>query len=311
MKKNKRFSKGVVALLAMLTLSLAGCGDSTPSGGGGGDSGQQTVEDQIKEIYKLYVAASIASGEQPKSYEEWLATIKGDKGDQGNPGNPGQDGKDGATILYGSGEPTSSLGKPGDSYIDYVSWDFYVKEASGWIKKGSLKGEDGAAGTPGTPGQDGKDGTSLLTGNGAPAADLGKTGDSYVDLDSWDFYVKGEQGWNLEGNIKGPAGGPQGPQGEQGVSITSIELISSVGLLDTYQINYSDGSHDTFTVTNGADGESIQGEPGEDGHTPGIIVGSNGNWYVDNVDTGIKAQGPQGPIGPAGPQGPAGEDCHG
>ncbi len=39
-------------------------------------------------------------------------------------------------------------------------------------------------------------------------------------------------------------------------------------------------------------------------------IGANGNWYVNNEDTGVKAQGPAGPQGPAGQcgvQGLAGE----
>ena len=39
-------------------------------------------------------------------------------------------------------------------------------------------------------------------------------------------------------------------------------------------------------------------------------IGTSGNWYVDNEDTGVKAQGPighQGPVGPQGEIGPAGE----
>ena len=35
-------------------------------------------------------------------------------------------------------------------------------------------------------------------------------------------------------------------------------------------------------------------------------IGANGNWYVDNEDTGVKAQGPSGIQGPTGPQGLAG-----
>jgi hypothetical protein len=30
------------------------------------------------------------------------------------------------------------------------------------------------------------------------------------------------------------------------------------------------------------------------------FIGANGNWYVDNEDTGVKAQGPTGPQGPVG-----------
>ena len=36
------------------------------------------------------------------------------------------------------------------------------------------------------------------------------------------------------------------------------------------------------------------------------FIGANGNWYVDNEDTGVKAQGPTGPQGPKGDKGDAG-----
>lgn len=51
----------------------------------------------------------------------------------------------------------------------------------------------------------------------------------------------------------------------------------------------------------GADGND--GADGADGITPHI--GSNGNWYIGDTDTGIAATGPQ---GETGPQGPAGAD---
>lgn len=35
-------------------------------------------------------------------------------------------------------------------------------------------------------------------------------------------------------------------------------------------------------------------------------IGSNGNWYVEDTDTGVKAQGPQGEQGPVGPSGATG-----
>lgn len=37
------------------------------------------------------------------------------------------------------------------------------------------------------------------------------------------------------------------------------------------------------------------------------VIGENGNWYIGNDDTGVKAQGEVGDQGPAGPQGPRGE----
>jgi S1-C subfamily serine protease len=45
------------------------------------------------------------------------------------------------------------------------------------------------------------------------------------------------------------------------VSIASITKTSSDGLVDTYTILYTDGTTDTFTVTNGKDGESFNGRP--------------------------------------------------
>ena len=62
-----------------------------------------------------------------------------------------------------------------------------------WLQ--SIKGKDG---------KDGKDGCSLLTGHGSPTEGIGKTGDSYIDLDSWDFFVKATDGWAKEGNLKNP-----------------------------------------------------------------------------------------------------------
>lgn len=67
---------------------------------------------------------------------------------------------------------------------------------------------------------------------------------------------QGEQGPAGAQGAKGDTGerGPQGIQGETGNGIINTELISSVGLVDTYGINYTNGNQDTFTVTNGKDG---------------------------------------------------------
>lgn len=59
---------------------------------------------------------------------------------------------------------------------------------------------------------------------------------------------------------QGPTGetgatGPQGPTGATGNGITSITKTSTVGLVDTYTILFTDGTSTTFTVTNGQDGQ--------------------------------------------------------
>ena len=44
--------------------------------------------------------------------------------------------------------------------------------------------------------------------------------------------------------------------------------------IDTYVINYSDGSKFEFVVSNG-----------QDGKTP--YIGDNGNWWIGDEDTGV------------------------
>ena len=84
-------------------------------------SAQPGEKDEIQKVYDLYVKNVSASGEVPLSYEEWLATIKGEKGDTGPKGDSG------ASVLTGEGAPLSMKGKDGDSYIDLLTWDFYIK----------------------------------------------------------------------------------------------------------------------------------------------------------------------------------------
>ena len=217
-------------------------------------------------------------------------------------GEQGEPGKDGTSLLTGNGEPSANLGENGDSYIDLDTWDFYVKTSGTWIHTGNIKGEQGNQGNDGI---DGIDGTAVLTGEGEPSVGTGKNGDSYIDLSTWNYYVKENDEWVLKGNIKGT----DGTDGEDGNGIVSIELTSSSGNVDTYTITYDNGDTTTFTITNGVDGEQgIQGEPGEDGHTPIITIGENGNWYIDGEDTGVLAEGVQGPQGEPGKDGEDGQD---
>lgn len=71
------------------------------------------------------------------------------------------------------------------------------------------KGEQGPIGPQGEQGQQGEpgaDGTALLTGHGVPNNNLGNNGDSYIDMDTWDYYVKANNVWTKQGNIKGGDG---------------------------------------------------------------------------------------------------------
>ena len=178
-----------------------------------------------------------------------VSAEKGDKGDtgpqgpKGDKGDSGIDGKDGESLLTGKGTPSSSLGKDGDSYVDTLTWDYYTKSNGKWTKAGNFKGDTGATGLQGEKGDkgdtgatgpqgekgdkgdtgiSGKDGNSLLTGDGAPSSSLGKDGDSYVDVSTWDYYTKAEGKWTKAGNFKGNKGdkgdtGATGPKGDTGL----------------------------------------------------------------------------------------------
>lgn len=70
--------------------------------------------------------------------------------------------------------------------------------------------------------------------------------------------------------------GEKGDTGADGVGIAKIEKTASDGNVDTYTITLTNGQTFTFTVTNG-----------QDGLTP--FIGENGNWWIGDIDTGVKA----------------------
>lgn len=196
----------------------------------------------------------------------------GTQGPKGDQGIQGEPGKDGVSVK--SITKTSSEGN-----VDTYTITYSDGSTSTFSVTNGLDGAPGIEGIQGQPGEDGH----------TPEIKIGSNGNWWID--------------GVDSGISA--------KGEAGRSVTSIELTSSEGNIDTYTITYSDGTTSTFKVTNGQDGatgeQGIQGEPGKDGHTPTITIGENGNWFVDGKDTNIKAQGPEGPIGPQGPQGPQGE----
>ncbi len=181
----------------------SGSGDSGSGDTGSGDRDEDDGVDEIRSIYNSYVVAVTARGETPLSYEEWLATVKGDKGDPGAPG------KDGTVWHVGEGAPSTVSGaKLGDFYINKTSFEVYHLTASGWTLLGSIKGEDGEdASGSGSQGAPGKDGTVWHTGAGAPINVVGaKEGDLYLDTASSNIYKYSSGLWAKIGNIKGDKG---------------------------------------------------------------------------------------------------------
>ncbi len=148
----------------------------------------------------------------------------------------------------------------------------------------------------------GKDGCSILTGHGLPKSTLGNEGDTYIDLDTWDFFVKEDGMWMRKGNIKGADGkdgvdgqdGQDGKDGEDGKD-GQDGVTPHIGENGNWWI----GDQDTGIPATGADG--TDGKDGENGTTPHI--GENGHWWIGDTDTGIPATGVDGEDGEDGKDG--------
>ena len=87
--------------------------------------------------------------------------------------------------------------------------------------------------------------------------------------------------------MQGPPG-PQGQKGDKGMdgrAITSVEKISTSGLVDTYKISFSDNTSTNFTLTNGSSIKSIAktGTSGlTDTYTVTLTDGTTSTFNVKN-----------------------------
>lgn len=102
---------------------------------------------------------------------------------------------------------------------------------------------------------------------------------SHGDIVGADINDKGELVLTFEDGFEDNLGVVVGADGTDGVSITKIEKTGTECLVDTYTITLSNGTTQTFTVTNGADGEQgpvgpagADGADGADGSGCGSAV---------------------------------------
>ena len=112
-------------------------------------------------------------------------------------------------------------------------------------------------------------------------------------------YIGTNGNWWIGENDTGvDANGIKGDTGADGVGIAKIEKTATNGNVDTYTVTLTNGKTYTFTITNGKDGaDGKDGENGKDGLTP--FIGENGNWWIGENDTGVKAAADVSiPVGP-------------
>lgn len=252
---------------------------------------------------------------------------QGPKGETGPAGPQGQTGPAGAQGKTGeAGASITSITKKSQSgttatytiaLSDGKTFDFNVETVKG------EKGDTGAQGPKGDPGETGPQGQ---TGPQGPAGPTGPKGDAGTG-----FTVKGYYGSvsALQASVENPEVGD----------------AYGVGAAAPYDIYIYDGVTNTW-VNNGplqgAKGEKgdkgdpgAKGEPGEtgpqgptgpqgetgpqgptgpagDNGAPGAngvtpTIGTNGNWYLGETDTGKPSRGEKGDKGDKGPQGEQGE----
>lgn len=207
----------------------------------------------------------------------------------------------------------------GTSTFFYISNGTNGKDgASGTNGRDGVNGKDGKDGVNGTDGKDGtngKDGTDGAPGNGiekVEKTDSQGLVDTYTitftDKTTTTFTIvngkdgkDGANGTNGKDGQNGTNGkdglnGENGKDGQNGVGIASIAKTGTNGLVDEYTINYTDGTHTTFSITNGADGkDGAKGETGAAGQdgAPGKD-GQNGKDGVDGKDGQNGADGEDG-----------------
>ena len=131
------------------------------------------------------------------------------------------------------------VGNRGYSAYEVAVLNGFVGTEQEWLD--SLKGPSGERGLPGDPGPQGPPGRTPQLRIGTVET-LNPEEDAYVIIiGTADYPI-----FNM-----GIPKGEKGATGETGRGIINTTKISSEDNVDTYQINYSDGTHDQFTVTNG------------------------------------------------------------
>lgn len=91
MKKSKRFLSATVAAAAAAGCAFGFAACAKDAGTTDGNNG----DEHITAVYAMYAETASANGENVLTYEQWLASIKGEKGDKGDKGDKGEKGDKG------------------------------------------------------------------------------------------------------------------------------------------------------------------------------------------------------------------------
>ncbi|HHA7401196.1 TPA: G5 domain-containing protein [Streptococcus pneumoniae] len=165
-------------------------------------------------------------------------------------------------------------------YIDKDGDGNYTEGTDTLVQTTVVKdGQDGAAGASG------RDGKEVLNGKVDPKENQGKDGDTFVNTQTGDVFVKKGNTWEPAGNIKGP----KGERGEDGktpeVTVTpgkdghSTDITFTVPGKDPVTVNVKDGENGLNGKTPKVDLLRVQGKNGNPSHT--IVT-----FYTDENNDG-------------------------
>ena len=176
-------------------------------------------------------------------------------------------------------------------------------------------GKDGADGKNGVNGANGSDGINGLDGKNGTDGKNGKNIEVRRTTEYIQWRYEGEDWQNLVAvsDIEGPAGqnGKDGANGKTpefrvNENILQWRYEGDGVWLNLYDLSVLKGL-DGKDGKDGTDGKNgINGSDGKDGKTP--FIGENGNWWIDEIDTGIKAAGTDGKDGINGIDGTDGKE---
>ena len=235
----------------------------------------------------------------------------------GQDGATGQAGRDGKEVLNGKVDPQATDGKDGDSFVNTVTGDVFVKKNNAWEQAGNIKGPKGDKGENGKDGftpevtvTDNHDGSHTITitqPEGRPALTTvvknGENGQTpkvkaerdeakkqttltfYIDKDGDGNYTEGTDTLVQTSIVKDGQDGATGQAGRDGKEVLN-------GKVDPQATDGKDGDSfvntvtgDVFVKKNNAWGpagnikgpKGDKGENGKDGFTPEVTV-------IDNHD---------------------------
>ena len=212
-----------------------------------------------------------------------LTELRGAAGEAGKDGVNGENGTDGKDGLNGTNGQNGANGKDGINGLD---------------------GKDGADGKNGKDGIDGANGKDGINGKSIEV----QRATEYIQ---WRY--EGDEWQNLVAiaDITGPAGqngkdGANGKTPEFRVNENTLQWRYTddeiwLNLYDLSVLKGLDGKDGVAGINgkDGADGKDgtngQNGSDGADGNTP--FIGENGNWWIGEIDTGIKAAGTDGKDG--------------